>query len=223
MNELKNIVNEIQTQKDNEKIGNLRIVGIFSFCNAEHMWHKYEKEIKEIIVAISSMNIQPTKKSEEKTKKGKILFSPILINQLFDDEISKVKENNLSCWQKKKINCEYSTKYYLGNYNPPKITSSFREMDFVSNRNDRKIGIEVQLGKYAFMVYNVCAKMTIFHNLEIIDFGVEIVPIKTLQGEMSTGVSYFEQFTWDLEKRKESNIDIPVLIFGIGHTDLTPK
>ncbi len=66
-------------------------------------------------------------------------------------------------------------------------------MDFVKNR----LGVEVQFGKYSFMVYNVCAKMTIFN-------------------KMSTGVSYFEQFVWDLEKRGIANIDIPVLILGIG-------
>ncbi|MDR1706045.1 MAG: hypothetical protein LBS19_15370 [Clostridiales bacterium] len=79
----------------------------------------------------------------------------------------------------------------------------------------RRLGVEVQFGKYAFMVYNVCAKMTIFRNMEIIDAGVEIVPMKLLADEMSTGVSYFEQFAWDLDKRGVSNIDIPVLILGI--------
>jgi hypothetical protein len=33
--------------------------------------------------------------------------------------------------------------------------------------------------------------------------------------QMSTGVSYFEQFIWDLQKRGVSDIDIPVLILGI--------
>jgi hypothetical protein len=65
------------------------------------------------------------------------------------------------------------------------------------------------------MVYNVAAKMTIFRNLGFIDTGVEIVPIKEFADEMSSGVSYFEQFVWDLEKRGVSNIDIPVLILGI--------
>lgn len=66
------------------------------------------------------------------------------------------------------------------------------------------------------MVYNVAAKMTIFHNLNIIDVGVEIVPVKDFADDMSTGVSYFEQFVWDLENRGVSNIDIPVLILGIA-------
>jgi len=84
-------------------------------------------------------------------------------------------------------------------------------MDFVKD----SLGIEVQFGKYSFMVYNVAAKMTIFKNLGVIEAGVEIVPVKELALQMSSGVSYFEQFTWDLEKRGVSNIDTPVLILGI--------
>jgi hypothetical protein len=41
------------------------------------------------------------------------------------------------------------------------------------------------------------------------------VPVKEFADQMSTGVSYFEQFVWDLQQRGVSNIDIPVLIFGI--------
>ena len=85
-------------------------------------------------------------------------------------------------------------------------------MDFVKNG----LGVELQFGKYAFMVYNVCAKMTIFSNMGHINSGVEIVPIKKFAESMSTGVSYFEQFVWDLEKRGTSDIDIPVLIYGIN-------
>ena len=33
--------------------------------------------------------------------------------------------------------------------------------------------------------------------------------------EMSTGVSYYEQFLWDLEALGVADIDIPVLILGI--------
>lgn len=66
------------------------------------------------------------------------------------------------------------------------------------------------------MVYNVCAKIAIFNKLGIIDAGIEIVPIKMLADEMSTRVSYFEQFVWDLEHRGISDIDIPVFIIGVN-------
>ncbi len=70
------------------------------------------------------------------------------------------------------------------------------------------------------MVYSGSAKMTIFKNLGHINTGVEIVPVKAFADEMSTGVSYFEQFIWDLESRGVADIDIPVLILGL---DAAPK
>ena len=59
--------------------------------------------------------------------------------------------------------------------------------------------------------------MTISHNLGYIDTGVEIVPVKSFAEDMSSGVSYFEQFVWDLQSRGVADIDIPVLILGIDH------
>lgn len=99
---------------------------------------------------------------------------------------------------------EYRIKLPFGN-------GAFREMDFVKNR----LGVEVQFGKYAFMAYNVSAKMTIFHNHNIIDAGIEIVPMKNMAEQMSSGVSYFEQIKWDLENRGVADIDIPVIVMGI--------
>ncbi|MBM4039397.1 MAG: hypothetical protein FJ290_12870 [Planctomycetes bacterium] len=57
--------------------------------------------------------------------------------------------------------------------------------------------------------------MTIFHRLGVIDAGVEVVPVKAFADQMSTGVSYFEQFVWDLEQRGVADIDIPVLVLGL--------
>ena len=84
-------------------------------------------------------------------------------------------------------------------------------MDFLKEN----LGVEVQFGKYSFMVYNVAAKMTIFRNLGFIDTGIEVVPVKRFALQMSSGVSYFEQFVWDLEQRGVADIDVPVLILGI--------
>jgi hypothetical protein len=116
---------------------------------------------------------------------GRVLFSPSLLNKAFKREFDK------RSWQVRRVFCEYPTQYYTKGYRAKAMDAgAFREMDFVKE----KLGIEVQFGKYAFMVYNVCAKMTIFSNLGFIDAGIEIVPIKRFADEMSTGVSYFEQF-----------------------------
>lgn len=138
---------------------------------------------------------------------GKILYSPQELNERF-----KRAFYNLN-WENHRVPCEYPTQYYSKNFTPtPLNPGAFRDMDFVKKR----LGVEVQFGKYSFMVYNVCAKMTIFKNLDVIDAGIEVVPIKSMTDNMSSGVSYFEQFVWDLEARGVSNIDIPVLIIGIS-------
>lgn len=185
------------------------IAGIYSFNHgAEFIASSYPaelEEVKQIIAAVDSTNCK-TKTSREKTRLGKALYSPRALNKAFAKEFKK------RGWEKYKVECEYPTRFYVPGFAPQNpLRGSFREMDFVKNR----IGVEVRFGKYAFMVYNVCAKMTIFHNLGVIEAGIEIVPIKLFAEEMSTGVSYFEQFTWDLEHRGVANIDIPVLIFGV--------
>jgi len=156
------------------------------------------EEVKEIIGLVNASKCK-TKKSKEKTMRGKLLYSPIALN----GEFAKLfKERG---WAKARLNVMSSIP------ETGKTHRGTREMDAVKN----KLGVEVQLGKYAFMVYNVSAKMTIFAKQGIIDSGIEIVPMLSLAREMSTGVSYFEQMKTDLEYRGVSNIDIPVLIIGI--------
>lgn len=188
----------------------MRIAAKYSFNDGEKVIkRKYPRlleEIEAIIAAVDSSKYK-TKRSKERTKKFRILFNPGGLNAAFKVEFSK------RGWKPKKIKCEYSTKHYVEGYEPSKVKHSTpsREMDFVKD----KLGVEVQFGKYAFMVYNVCAKMTIFKNLGCIDCGIEIVPMHGFSKEMSTGVSYFEQFAWDLDQRGVSDIDIPVLIIGV--------
>jgi len=185
------------------------VAGRYSFNKGlETVKGKYAHLLEEIESIITKINAAEckTKQSKEKTMPGRILYSPKKLNAAFRSLFSE-KE-----WSSPRVKCEYPTEFYMGEYAPkPLGKGAFRQMDFVKD----KLGVEIQFGKYAFMVYNVCAKMTIFHRLGFIDTGVEVVPIKNFADEMSTGVSYFEQFVWDLEKRGVSNIDIPVLILGI--------
>lgn len=192
------------------------IAGKFSFNDGEKIIEeKYKNLFDEIKEIISSINAEEhkTKESKEKTMHGKLLYNPVSLNKAF-----KLKFEEYG-WEKRKIKCQYSAEFYVEEFKDfymqklknEEKRNPYREMDFVKD----KLGVEVQFGKYAFMAYNVCAKMTIFHKLGLIDAGVEIVPVKMLAEEMSTGVSYFEQIVWDLEKRGIANIDIPVLILGI--------
>jgi hypothetical protein len=167
--------------------------------------NRFKNELSEIFDTIAKVDasLVLTKISREKTMPGQKLLSPVQLNKLFVTEF----ENR--GWSSKKIDVKTRVELPSGR---TIAHEGFREMDFVKN----KLGVEVQFGKYAFMVYNVAAKMTIFHRQGVIDAGVEIVPMKSMADKMSTGVSFFEQFKTDLEMRGVADIDIPVLIIGIG-------
>jgi Restriction endonuclease BglII len=194
-----------------EKYGGegLRFAAQYSFKNGlDEVTKRYPHllaEIKDAIAAVDASKAR-TKLSREKTKVGRMLYSPVALNKAFQRELYP------KGWQNLSVDCEYPTTHYLEDYEiRSSLKGAFRDMDFVKDG----LGVEVQFGKYSFMVYNVCAKMTIFRNLGFINCGVEIVPVKALALEMSSGVSYFEQFVWDLESRGVADIDIPVLIVGI--------
>lgn len=191
----------------------MKIAGSYSFKNGEKAIAKrYPDLLGEVVSVIKAVDASKHKSkiSREKTMPGRQVFSPSSINKSFKAEFGMLG------WKSVRVPCQYSEKHYSADYGT-RVPSrgAFREMDFV--KEGKKLGVEVQFGKYAFMVYNVCAKMTIFHNLGHIDMGIEIVPVKAFAEEMSTGVSYFEQFIWDLEHRGVSDIDIPVLILGIDN------
>ena len=187
----------------------MNVCGKYSFNNGldilQSEYRELLEEIENIIGEVKATGCK-TKKSKEKTMPGRLLYSPKRLNTAFKKQFLK------RGWESKKVACNYPTDFYENSYKFKALNKGvFREMDFAKKR----LGIEIQFGKYAFTVYSGCAKMTIFHNLGFIDAGVEIVPMKNFADEISTGVSYFEQFVWDLEQRGVSDIDIPVLILGI--------
>lgn len=193
----------------------MKIVATYDFNGGKSaVEQKYAAEFLQIQSVINKIDasLYKTKVSTEKTMMGKMLFSPMELNKAFKREFSKVEHGG---WSNHKVLCDYIHGEYTAEYIKSQNSSGqpFREMDFV--KPGTKLGIEVQFGKYAFMVYNVCAKMTIFNKMGVIDTGIEIVPVKNFADEMSSGVSYFEQFAWDLEHRGTSNIDVPALILGI--------
>ena len=105
---------------------------------------------------------------------------------------------------------------YKKGWTKPKIKfdrpGSFIEGDGVKN----DVGLEVQFGKYAFLGWDIFGKMVIFSKQKYYKYGVEVVPMASLQKDMSTGIGTFEQIVNILEKRGISDLDIPVAVLGIN-------
>ncbi len=153
-----------------------------------------DKEIEKVIASIP--NPGRNKKSKEKTKKGKFLYSPPELNSLF-----KRKFNSLG-WKELREYFDIEIPDY-----PYTIKRAYKQCDFFKD----PVLVEVQMGKYAFMFYDL-AKFQYFYNRGLIRLGVEIVPCHFLHKQMSSGTSYGEQLIYDLERLSKNFPSVPVKI-----------
>lgn len=76
--------------------------------------------------------------------------------------------------------------------------------------------MEVQFGKYAFVAYDLFVKHMAFYVGDKIDVGVEILPMKVLQREMSSGPSYYEGELYNLIRGGRGVPGVPLVVLGIA-------
>ena len=89
---------------------------------------------------------------------------------------------------------------------------SYNETDFVKD----EVAVEVQLGKYAFVAHDLFAKHMSFYVGGEINVGVEIIPMKCLEADMSSGVPYFERDLFNIVRQGRGIPAVPLVVIGIG-------
>lgn len=88
---------------------------------------------------------------------------------------------------------------------------SYNQTDFVKNR----VAVEIQFGKYAFVAYDLFVKHLAFYVGDEIDVGIEILPMKSLQSQMSSGVAYYEGEFYNVVRQGRGVPAVPLVIIGI--------
>ena len=92
-----------------------------------------------------------------------------------------------------------------------KPLASYNQTDFVKER----VAVEVQFGKYAFVAYDLFVKHLAFYVGDVIDVGVEILPMKNLQQMMSSGVGYYEGELYNLIREGRGVPAVPLVLIGV--------
>ena len=201
----------------------MKIVEKYSHLNGLEflLVHKPElwQEIESVIHSIDAEKCK-TKISKEKTKSGKLLYSPIDMNAVFKEKLYELKweESRVSYWVTKDERLIRKTmamppdmqKREIEKQNETAIFS-YNQTDFVKNR----VAIEVQFGKYSFVAYDLFVKHLAFYVGDKIDVGIEILPMKSLQSEMSSGVSYYEGELYNVVRQGRGVPAVPLIIIGI--------
>ena len=89
---------------------------------------------------------------------------------------------------------------------------SYNQTDFIKER----VAIEVQFGKYSFVAYDLFVKHLAFYIGDKIDLGIEILPMKSLQAQMSSGVAYYEGELYNVIRQGRGVPAVPLVILGIA-------
>jgi hypothetical protein len=188
----------------------------YLIVHRENLW----REVQHVIASVDA-NACRTKISKEARMQGQLKFSPIEMNKQFSGELQarQWKESRVSYWvthdeklirstmtldpadQKKQIEMAGETPIF-----------SYNQTDFVKER----VAIEVQFGKYSFVAYDLFVKHLAFFVRDEIDVGIEILPMKSLQANMSSGPGYFEGELYNVIRNGRGVPSVPLVIVGIS-------
>ncbi len=180
------------------------------------MW----KEIKSVIRSVDAAKCL-TKVSKEKRMKGKVLYSPKDMNAAMRRGFRshRWQESRVSYWVTKDAKLIRKTLQMPTAEQKREIEaagaqaiSSYNQTDFVKSR----IAVEVQFGKYAFVAFDLFVKHLAFYVGDIIDVGVEILPMKELQTQMSSGPGYYEGELYNLIREGRGVPGVPLVLVGVA-------
>jgi len=201
----------------------MKIAETYSHLNGlEYLLVHKPKLWEEIKTAIASINAEKckTKISKEKTMRGKLLYSPIDMNRTFKKLLSKEnwKESRVSYWVTKKEKLIRKIMSLKPEEQKKEIEASGETPIFSYNQTDLtkdRVALEIQFGKYSFVAYDLFVKHLAFYIGDKIDVGVEILPMKSLQSQMSSGVAYYEGEFYNVIRQGRGVPAVPLILLGI--------
>jgi hypothetical protein len=178
------------------------------------------EEVKQVVAAIDAASCK-TKVSKEVRMQGQLKYSPIEMNKKFSGLLNRKgwNESRVSYWVTRSEKLIRNTMTLPPDEQKQQIEQageqpifSYNQTDFVKDR----VAIEVQFGKYAFVAYDLFVKHLAFYVRDQIDVGIEILPMKSLQAEMSSGPGYYEGELYNVIRNGRGVPSVPLVMIGVA-------
>ncbi|HLP45846.1 MAG TPA: BglII/BstYI family type II restriction endonuclease [Candidatus Deferrimicrobium sp.] len=188
----------------------------FLMVHKPGLWQEIQAVINKVDIEICK-----TKTSKEKTKVGKLLYSPIDMNAAFKKLLKNAgwQESRVSYWVtkdekliRKTLSMDFKEQREEIEAAGYTAIKSYNQTDFVKDR----VAIEVQFGKYSFVAYDLFVKHIAFYIGDKIDVGIEILPMKMLQAQMSSGVAYYEGELYNIIRQGRGVPAVPLVVLGVS-------
>ena len=201
----------------------MKISKKYSHLNGEeYLIVHHPKLLKEILDVIKLVDAEKckTKISKEKTRMGEKLYSPKELNKIFKEEFEKRgwKEHKIKYYMtdneriaRETMSLDSKEQKRIIDENSLIAYNGQNQTDFVKD----KIAIEIQFGKYAFISYDLFVKHMAFYARNEINVGIEILPVKEMQKQMSSGIGSYEGEVYNIYRQSRGTPAVPLLILGI--------
>ena len=202
----------------------MRVVERYSHLNGLEwmMAHRREllAEIENILVSVDAHDLR-TKVSKEQRMKGRMLYSPIDMNRAIGARFAEHgwSESRTSYWVTRDASLIRQTMTMPPEEQKEAIVRAGQEPIYSYNQTDyvkQRVAVEVQFGKYAFVAFDIFVKHMAFFIGDRIDVGIEILPMKELQAEMSSGPGYYEGELYNLIRQGRSTPAVPLVLLGVA-------
>ena len=178
---------------------------------------------KDLVSSINAVNAASckTKVSKEKNMKGKMLYAPTELNKAFKSELSKRgwgKPKRYNFYMSSDVNITRNLlglpieeQKELAKLSGGTIYKGWNEADFFKNR----VSLEVQFGKYSFVQFDMFIKHAANYMQDKIDLGIEIVPMKKMEEEMSSGPPAYEKHLHEILRQGRIFPPVPLILIGV--------
>jgi hypothetical protein len=177
-------------------------------------------EIQQAVAALDAEACK-TKVSKELRTRDRVFYSPIDMNKAFGMAFDAFgwRERRTAYWVTSDALMIRKTMHLAAAEQKAAIEAaglraiySYNQTDFVKDR----VAVEVQFGKYSFVAYDLFVKHMAFYVGDVIDVGVEILPMKALQEHMSSGVAYYEGELYNLIREGRGVPAVPLVLVGVA-------
>ena len=200
----------------------MRIVERYSHLNGEEYLLVHQPELwqNDVIGSVDASACR-NKVSQEKKSKGRMLYSPTSMNEAIATGLIahgwKAKRQPFFVTSDAQVlrqvygldaDAQRAEILKAG----LKPIRSHNETDFVKDR----VAVEVQFGKYSFVAHDLFVKHMAFFVSDLIDVGIEVLPMKELAADMSSGVSYFERDLLNIIRQGRGVPAVPLVLLGVA-------
>jgi hypothetical protein len=202
----------------------MKIVETYSHLNGLEFLLVHKKplwsEIKAVVKAVDA-TICKTKVSQERRTAGTLFYSPIQLNICFRQLLAKSnwQESRVNYWVTRDAKLIRQTLTLPPEEQKKEIIAAGEEPIFSYNQTDfvkERVAVEVQFGKYSFVAYDLFVKHLAFYVGDQIDVGIEILPMKSLQKQMSSGISYYEGELYNVVRQGRGVPAVPLVLIGVA-------